>query len=171
MTRSLFQLCTSHKLKQSSCLRGNIGFNCASRDSSKGRDQLLLLLVWRREETRRVRCTARRTQASEPTLNAFGLAPKRRAECARVSLSWYFVPVFHNVTDCFYCSLRKRIHGEGAPSALLLVSRPEPAPVDCSLATERRAVRRPRVGREATSLYSCVTTQLIDRSASASCCG
>ena len=44
-----------------------------------------------------------------------------------------------------------------APSALLLVSRPEPALADCSLATERRAARQPRVGREATSLYSCVT--------------
>ena len=44
-----------------------------------------------------------------------------------------------------------------APSALLLVSRPEPAPADSSLAMERRAARRPCVGREATSLYSCAT--------------
>ena len=32
------------------------------------------------------------------------------------------------------------------PSALLLISRPEPAPADCSLATERRAARRPASG-------------------------
>ena len=43
--------------------------------------------VWRHEETRWVRCTARRAQASEPRLAAFGLATKRRAECARVNLS------------------------------------------------------------------------------------
>ena len=55
-----------------------------------------------------------------------------------------------------------------ATRALLLVSRLEPAPADCSLATETRAARRSRVGREATSLYSCVTIQLIERSA-ASC--
>ena len=56
------------------------------------------------------------------------------------------------------------------PSALLLVSRPEPAPGDCSLATEGRPPRRPSVGREATSLYRSVTVQLIDRSAVANCC-
>ena len=31
-----------------------------------------------------------------------------------------------------------------APSALVVVSRPEPTPVECSLATERRDARRPR---------------------------
>ena len=58
-----------------------------------------------------------------------------------------------------------------APSAPLLVPRPEAA---CSLATERRAARQPRVGREATSLYSCVTIpthRLIDRSAAVCCRG
>ena len=51
------------------------------------------------------------------------------------------------------------------PSALLLVSRPEPAPSDCSLATDRRATRRLRVGCDATWLYNCcVATQLVDRS-------
>ena len=49
------------------------------------------------------------------------------------------------------------------PSALLLVSGREPAPADCSLATERHAARRMRVGRETTSLYSCVLFQLVDR--------
>ena len=34
------------------------------------------------QEMRRVRCTARRNQASESTLTASGLAAKRRAECA-----------------------------------------------------------------------------------------
>ena len=56
------------------------------------------VVVWRREETRWVRRTELRTQASQPTLAAFGLAAKRRAECARGNVSWYFV--FHNVTDC-----------------------------------------------------------------------
>ena len=58
-----------------------------------------------------------------------------------------------------------------APSVLLLVSRAEPAPAHCSLATERRASRRPRVGRGATSLYRRVTIQLVDRSAVACCRG
>ena len=70
--------------------------------------------VWRHEETRRVRCTARRTQASEPTLTASGLSAKRRADCARVIPSWYIV--FHNVTDCCCCcsccGIRVRNHGE-----------------------------------------------------------
>ena len=35
------------------------------------------------------RCTAQMIQASEPTLVASGLAAKRRAECARVNLSWH----------------------------------------------------------------------------------
>ena len=46
-------------------------------------------LAPRRDALRR--CTARRIQASEPTLSASGLAAKRRAESARVNLSWYFV--------------------------------------------------------------------------------
>ena len=65
------------------------------------------------EETLWVRCPARRTHASEPTLTAFGLAAKRRAECVSVNLSGYLA--FHNVTDCCCrcCySLRVRIHGE-----------------------------------------------------------
>ena len=58
---------------------------------------------------------ARKTQASEPTPAAFGLAAKRRAECAtiRVNLFWYFV--VHHLTDyccCCCTSLRGRIHGE-----------------------------------------------------------
>ena len=56
-----------------------------------------------------------------------------------------------------------------APRALLFVSRPEPAPVDCSLVTERRAARRLRVGCGATSLHNCATTQVINRSAAACC--
>ena len=48
-----------------------------------------------------------------------------------------------------------------------MVSRPDPAPADCSLATERRAARRQRVGREATPLYNCLAIQLINRSAAA----
>ena len=57
--------------------------------------RLTAVMVWRREEARWVRCTARMPKASEPTLDAYGLA-KRRAACASVNLSSYFV--FHNVT-------------------------------------------------------------------------
>ena len=71
---------------------------CACTYSSKRRDQSVVV-IRRREETRQVRCTARRTQASEPTLNAFGLAAERRTECAKVNLSWYFV--FYDVN--YYC--------------------------------------------------------------------
>ena len=56
-----------------------------------------------------------------------------------------------------------------APGALLFVSRPEPAPADCSLATERRSARRLRVGRDATSPSRWVTAQLTDRFAAACC--
>ena len=35
-----------------------------------------VVVVWRREETHRVPCTVRRTQASEPTLTASGLAAR-----------------------------------------------------------------------------------------------
>ena len=41
-----------------------------------------VIVVWSRDETRWVRCTARRIQASETKLNAFGLAAKRRADYA-----------------------------------------------------------------------------------------
>ena len=58
-----------------------------------------------------------------------------------------------------------------APSSLVLISKPELAPADCSLASERRAARRLRVGRDATSRYSCVTIRIIDCSAAACCCG
>ena len=45
------------------------------------------------------------------------------------------------LTAALCCGLRVRIHGEvRAPSVLLLVSRPEPAPAR-GLATERRAAR------------------------------
>ena len=142
-----------------------------------------VVVVWPRKETRWVRCTARRTQASEPTLTAFawfGGEETRRAECAtKVNLSCYFTPgtsVCRNVTDCcscFCCSLPgyEFVPTERcAPSAHLLVSRPEPAPANCcSLATERRTARR--LGREATSLYSCVAIQLINCSAAARCRG
>ena len=61
-----------------------------------------VFVVWRREEPCWVRCPARRTQASEPRLTAFGLAAKRRGERARANLSWYFV--FHFVTGCCCCT-------------------------------------------------------------------
>ena len=57
-----------------------------------------------------------------------------------------------------------------------MVSRPEPAPSESNHGETRRppTARRVRsnvVGCEATSLYSCVTIQLIDRSAAACCPG
>ena len=116
-----------------------------------------------------MRCAACRSQASELTLTSSGLAAKKYAECARVNLFLCFV-FRHDVTDCC-CSLRVRISTERcAPGVLLLVYRPEPGPAD-SLATERRAARRRYVGRDATSLYSSVTIQLINRSAAACCRG
>ena len=63
------------------------------------------VVVWRREETRWVRRTARRTQASEPTLTAFGPAAERCAECAKFKL---LTPA----ADAAIYSLRVRIHGE-----------------------------------------------------------
>ena len=58
------------------------------------------------------------------------------------------------------------------PSALLLfVFGPEPTPADCSLATEKRAAHRLRVGCEAATPFSCVTIQLIDRFTAACCRG
>ena len=48
-----------------------------------------VVVVWWREETRWVRCTARRTGASEPTRSAlvFGLEAERRAESTRLGIS------------------------------------------------------------------------------------
>ena len=89
------------------------------------------------EETHRVRCTVRRTQASEPTLTGSGLAAERHAEsfclctlCLTMRLTAASAVVYDYVST-----------ERCPPSALLLVSRPEPAPADCSLATERRAGR------------------------------
>ena len=140
--------------------------SCACRDSSKTPRPTAprpttprptaVVVVWRRQETRRVRCTARRTQASEPALR-------------KVNLSWYVV--FHNVTDCCCCIYEYVSTERRAPSALPLVSRPEPASADDSLATERRAIRELRVERGATSLCSCDAIQLIARSAAAGRCG
>ena len=102
------------------------------------------VVVWSSAAKRRwVRCAARRIQASEPTLTAFNLATKRRAECATSQ------PVL------MFCISQRDLTAAGgaaavyeyaptdwcAPSALLLVSRSEPAPADCGLATERRADR------------------------------
>ena len=85
-------------------------------------------------------------------------------ETCRVNSSLHFV--HHNTYVVYEYVSTERC----APSALLLVSRSKPAPVDCCiLATARRAACCPRVGREATTVYSCVTIQLIDRSAAACC--
>ena len=62
----------------------------ARTDASKRRDHSPVAVVWCREETRWVRCTARRTQASEPTPTAFlwSLAAERRAE-RRLGISYF----------------------------------------------------------------------------------
>ena len=143
--------------------------SCAYRDSSNAETNAEIptsvVVIWRREETRWVCHSVRRTQTFEPTLSAFHLAAKRRVECARVNLYSLFVSVLTAVFVVYEYVSRERY----APSALRLVFRPEPAPADCTLSPERRAARRSRVGRAATELYSCVTTQVIDRSAAASC--
>ena len=88
----------------------------------------------------------------------------------KVNLPWYFV--FHNVTTAAATVVYEYVSAERcALSELLLVARPEPARANCSLATEKRAAHRLRVGWEATSLFSCVTIQLINRFAAACCRG
>ena len=136
---------------------------CACRDSSKRRDQLLLL--WSGAAKRRAECAALLVGPKRPSPRWLSLVWRQRdmpsaQRVRRVNLSWYFV--FHNVTDCCCCCCCTSIVYEYvslercAPSALPLVSWPEPAPAGCSLTTERRAARRLRVGCKATSLYSCV---------------
>ena len=63
------------------------------------------LVVWHGEEMRWVRCTARRTQASEPRLLISGLVARRRCECARVNMSCFFCvsQCDSNLTDCCCC--------------------------------------------------------------------
>ena len=141
---------------------------CACRNSSKRRDQRLLL--WSGAAKRRAGCAALRVGPKRPSQRWLPLVWRRRdVPSAIVSTCLWYV-VFHKVTGCCCCccctSLRVRFHGRCAPGVLLLVSRP--TPTECSLATERRAASRPLVGREATSLYSCVTIQLIDRCAAVS---
>ena len=136
-----------------------------------------VVVVWCREETCWVRCTVRKTQASGPRLIASDVAAKRCSERAiiestrvgvlRVSLCDLTAASVPYSSVVYECVPTERC----SPSALLLASRPEPAPADCNLTTERRAARRPRVGREATSLYSCVANELIDRSAAVCCRG
>ena len=68
---------------------------------------------------------------------------------ARVILSWYFLPVFSHGDLAAATAVLVRVYEyvsteRWAPSALLLISRPEPAPADCGLATERRADRASR---------------------------
>ena len=75
----------------------------------------------------------------------------------------------HNVADCCRCcctaviSIYEYASTERcAPNALLLVSRPEPTPADCSLATERCADRASGAKQRR---YTAAAIQLIDRSA------
>ena len=83
MTRSHFQLCSSRIetvfLQKSYLL-------CVKRFEQTTRPTALVV-VWRREEARRLRCTVRRTQTSEPTLTASGLAARRHAERAYIEVS------------------------------------------------------------------------------------
>ena len=58
-----------------------------------------IVVVSGRGETRQVRCTAQdpSVRANADCLWSVG------GECANVNLSWYFVLVFHDVTD-YFCS-------------------------------------------------------------------
>ena len=105
------------------------------------------------------RCTTRTIKASEPTLTTCGLVAKWFVGSARFSLSWYAVSWHSSATACGCCSLRARAPERCALNTLPLVSRPEPAPADCSLATGRRAAHRLRVGCNATDRrYPAVST-------------
>ena len=99
-----------------------------------------------------MRCTARRTQASEPTLTAF--LRSGGGETCRVNSSWYFV--LHNMTDCCCwcccCAAAAVVYEyvsteRCAPRALLLV--PKPAPADCC--SGHGEMRPPLTARRARS--------------------
>ena len=139
--------CELGKSKRSSYYAEKSDLLCLRRFEQTPRPTAVLV-VWRHEETRWVRCPARRTQASELRLTGPVLTAKKSGECARVNLSWYVVP--HFVTVYKYLST-----GRYVPSALLLVSRPQPPQADCSLATEGRAARRPHVGRSNAAIQLC----------------
>ena len=88
-------------------------------------------------------------------MTSFCLAAKRRVECAKKGqLALVFCTYFTMKLTAAAVSYEYVSTERCTPSGRPLVSRPEPAPGGCSLAAERRAARRPRVGREAMSLYS-----------------
>ena len=76
-----------------------LGFTGRAQTRANAETNSPVVVVWCREETCWVRCTARRTQASEPTLTAF-LRSAGGGAC-RVNSSWYFV--LHKMTDCCCC--------------------------------------------------------------------
>ena len=93
-------------------------------------------------------CTGRRTQAPDPTLTASGLATKRCASQS-VLVFLYFDTTKHpsparSLSDAAVVDEAVSMKG-CAPSALLSVSTPEPAPADCCLTTETH--RPPTAGR------------------------
>ena len=90
LTRSHLQLCSAQIETVFLCRQVGLIVRANTRAAPK---PSAVLVVWRCEETHWVRCAARWTQASEPTLSAFCRAAKRRAECARVNLSSSLVPV------------------------------------------------------------------------------
>ena len=129
---------------------------CAQRFEQNGNQ-----LLWFRAAKRGARCTGRREQGSEPTPTASSMATKRCTECAQPVLVFCILTTMYKASgpsmlttlllSC--CSLRYEYVSteRHAPSALLLVFRPEPAPAGGSLAAERRADRRLRVRRDTTS--------------------
>ena len=68
-------------------------FFCVQRFERTPRPSVFVFRLTPRRDAR----GALETQASEPSSTAICLAAKRRVECAKVSLSWYFV--FQNVAD------------------------------------------------------------------------
>ena len=133
------------------CLQGlqqNAETNCCCCGLAPGRDAMSAL-----------HCTEDSIVQTHAGCLCSGGEETCRARYARVNLSYCFV-LFHNVIDCCCCSNLRLFYEPTercAPSSLLLVSRPEPAPAGCRLTTERRAAHRLRAGCEATSLYCCVT--------------
>ena len=128
-------------------------FAGAEIDSSKRWDQQLLLLFlwfWCREETPWVRCSARRIPNGRPKVDRLWSGGEERLRVP-------YGPTCLGIISCISwltAAADEYVSSERCVlSVLLLVSKPEPVPGDRSLATERRAARRPNVERKATCRY------------------
>ena len=160
-TRSFLQIDVNllGKSKQSSYMNicGRIIYVFAWRNSSKRRDQPVLL--WSSAVKRRAGCAPLRVGPKPPSQGWLPLVWRQRdvpsaleSTCLRVLCFTIWLAAAAGVQQKSvvyeYVSTERL-----APSVFLLVSRPDLGPTDCSLAKERRAARRPCVGRETTSEY------------------